>query len=406
MHKDNSFGLYYVSIANHPDETRVYNMMVKALFNFIYLRQSKQGLKTVFMYTYEYLLDFTISFFMKIGCSRKDAVTAGKVFLAAEVRGIPSHGMMRLKDYYELWKAKRINTKPDIKIVHETPSTATIDADHAIGMIAAAKSMEIAMKKADKAGSGWVSTRGSNHFGIAGFYAMMALEKDMIGITTTNANPMVAPTFSVSRLLGTNPIAVAIPAYRQPPFVADFATTPIARGKLAISERKGEKVHFGFVQDQVGNPSDDPSIIRKGGSMLTLGGDYEHGSHKGYCLSAIVDIFSSVFSGAGFGPYVPPSVAFLPLPEKKAGDGTGHFFGAIRVDAFQPAGQFKKKMDEWIHTFRQASSAPGKPKVLIPGDPERECEKRTMKEGIDVLPSIASDLQQVAEDLGLTFDIH
>ena len=140
--------------------------------------------------------------------------------------------------------------------------------------------------------------------------------------------------------------------------------------------------------------------------MLTLGGDYEHGSHKGYCLSAIVDIFSSVFSGAGFGPYVPPSVAFLPLPEKKAGDGTGHFFGAIRVDAFQPAGQFKKKMDEWIHTFRQASSAPGKPKVLIPGDPERECEKRTMKEGIDILPSIASDLQQVAEDLGLTFDIH
>jgi L-2-hydroxycarboxylate dehydrogenase (NAD+) len=379
-------------------------MMANALFNFIYLRQSKTWIKTAPMYTYEYLFDFTFSFFMKIGCSRKDAMTAAKVILAAEVRGIPSHGVMRLKDYYELWKAKRINAKPDIRIVHETPSTAAVDGDHAIGMIAAVKSMEIAMEKAVKAGSGWVSTRGSNHFGIAGYYAMMALEKDMIGITMTNANPMVAPTFSVSRLLGTNPVAVAIPADSQPPFVADFATTPIARGKLAISERKGEKVHFGFVQDQEGNPSDDPSVIRKGGSMLTLGGDYEHGSHKGYCMSAIVDIFSAVFSGAGFGPYVPPSVAFLPLPEKKAGDGTGHFFGAIRVDAFQPAGLFKKKMDEWIQTFRQANSAPGKPKVLIPGDPEREFEERIMKDGIHVLPSIVSDLHQLAEDLGLTFE--
>jgi len=156
---------------------------------------------------------------------------------------------------------------------------------------------------------------------------MMALEFDMIGICLTNANPLVAPTFSISRMMGTNPIAVAIPAMNQPPFVADFATTPIARGKLAVAEKKGEKVPFGFVQDKDGLPSDDPTILKRGGSMLTLGGDRLHGSHKGYCLSSIVDIFSAVFSGANFGPFVPPSVAYLPVLEKKVGAGTGHFFG-------------------------------------------------------------------------------
>ncbi|MBN2214681.1 MAG: Ldh family oxidoreductase [Bacteroidales bacterium] len=355
------------------------------------------------MYSYDYLFDFTVGIFMKIGHSRKNATIIAKILLAAEIRGIPSHGMMRVSDYYELWKAGRINVKPDIRIIHETPSTAVVDGDGAIGMLAAVKSMEIAMEKAEKAGTGWVSTRGSNHFGIAGYYAMMALEKEMIGITMTNANPMVAPTFSASRMLGTNPIAVAVPAGRQPAFVADFATTPIARGKLGISEKKGEKVPFGYVQDREGNPSDDPSILKKGGSMLPLGGDYKHGSHKGYCLGAIVDIFSAVFSGANFGPYVPPAVVFLPLLEKQVGEGTGHFFGAMRIDAFQPAGQFKSRMDEWIQTFRDAKSAPGNPKVLIPGDPERACEEKIMKEGIDVLPAIAKDLKGVAENLGLKF---
>ncbi len=235
-----------------------------------------------------------------MGCSKEHALIASKVFLAAELRGLASHGMIRIKDYYQLWRANRINTSPDIKVVHETPSTAVVDGDGAIGMIASTKSMEVAIEKAAKSGSGWVSTRGSNHFGIAGYYAMMALDHDMIGITMTNANPLVAPTFSVSRLLGTNPIAVAIPAGEQPPFVADFSTTPIARGKLAVAEKKGEKTLPGYVQDKDGKTSDEPSILKEGGSMLTLGGDYEHGSHKGYCLSAIVDIFSAVLPGALF----------------------------------------------------------------------------------------------------------
>jgi L-2-hydroxycarboxylate dehydrogenase (NAD+) len=288
--------------------------------------------------------------------------------------------------------------------VHESPSTAVVDGDGAIGMVAATKSMKIAIEKAKTAGTGWVSTKGSNHYGIAGYYSMMALEHDMIGISMTNANPLVASPYSTDRLLGTNPVAVAIPADKQPAFVADFATTPIARGKLAVAEKKGENVKLGYVQDAEGKPSDDPTILKRGGSMLTLGGDMDHGVHKGYCMASIVDIFSAVFSGANFGPFVPPSVAYLPVLDEKVGEGTGHFFGAMRIDAFQEGAAFKKQMDKWIETHRNAKPAPGKPNPIIPGDPEREKEEKLMKEGINVIPAIEDDLTEIAEKLKISFN--
>jgi len=355
------------------------------------------------MYSIESLEEFTRKVFMKMGCREKDARMISDVFIAAELRGLPSHGMLRIKDYYQLWQAGRINVKPHVRIVHESPGTAVVDGDGAIGMVAATRSMQIAIEKAGKTGTGWVSTRNSNHYGIAGYYSMMALPHDMIGISMTIANPLVAPTFSVSRMLGTNPIAVAVPAGKHPPFVADFSTTPIARGKLAVASKKGEKVPLGYVQDADGIPSDDPDIITRGGSMLTLGGTREQGSHKGYCLSAIVDIFSAVLSGAGFGPYCPPSVAFLPVKEESAGRGTGHFFGAMRIDGFQKAEEFKSKMDDWIDTFRAAKPARGQDRVLIPGDPERENEERIRREGVDLLVPVQQELKQVADELGIPF---
>jgi len=355
------------------------------------------------MYDHRYLLEFTTDLFIRIGCSRSDAEAIASVLIAAELRGHASHGMLRIKDYYDLWKAGRINVSPEVKVVHETPSTAVVDGDRCFGKVAGIRSMHLAIEKAASAGTGWVAARNSNHFGIAGYYAMMALEHDMVGICVTNANPLVVPTGSVSRYLGTNPLAVAIPALTEPPFVADFATTPIARGKLAVAEKKGEKVPLGFVQDAEGNPSDDPSILRRGGGMLTLGGDRLHGSHKGYCMTAVVDIFSSLFSGAGFGPFVPPSVAYLPVPEKKAGEGTGHFFGAMRLDAFRPAEEFKASMDEWIKTFRNATPAKGETGVLIPGDPEREAEEHNSQSGITLVPAVVEDLKAIAAELGLVF---
>lgn len=354
-------------------------------------------------YSYQELRKYILDVCKTMGCSVEDADITSDVLLAAELRNISSHGVSRLNDYVKLWKSGRINSKPNINIVHETLSTAVMDGDSGLGMVVGKSAMNIAISKAKTAGTGWVSVRNSNHFGIAGYYAMLALEHDMIGIAMTNANPLVAPTFSVDRLLGTNPIAVAIPAGKYPPFVADFATTPIARGKLDLMHKKGEKAPIGYVQDKDGFPNTDPNILTQGGAIVPLGGDYLHGSHKGYCLASIVDIFSAIFSGANFGPFVPPSVAFLPVLDNQPGIGTGHFFGAMRIDAFQKADDFKAQMDLWIQTFKMAKTDSEHEKIIIPGEPEREWESIRMKEGIPVLDKVVDDLNQIADEFKINY---
>src|SRR5690606_11951413 len=177
------------------------------------------------MYNYDKLNAFAYEVFLSIGCSEEHAQKAADVLLSADLRGVDSHGLARLSGYVRLWEAGRVNSKPAIKIVHQTASTAVVDADSALGLVAAPFAMKIAIEKAEAVGTGWVSVRNSNHFGIAGYHAMLALEKDMIGIALTNASPLVSPTYSKERLLGTNPICVAIPAGEEAPFIADMATT-------------------------------------------------------------------------------------------------------------------------------------------------------------------------------------
>lgn len=355
------------------------------------------------LFPYEQLLSFTNSIFQKIGCSPKDAATAATALLSADLRGIDSHGVARLVGYVRLWDAGRANTTPDIRIIHETPSTAVVDGDGGLGLVVAPFAMQVAIEKAKNVGTGWVSVQHSNHFGIAGYHALQAVQQDMIGIAMTNASALVAPTFSRERLLGTNPICVAVPAGEEPPFVADLATTTAANGKLEILQRKNQEAPTGWIQDKEGNSSTNPYELKTGGALLPLGGDREHGSHKGYALGAVVDIFSAVLSGANYGPWVPPFPAYVPMPVDMPGKGIGHFFGAMRVDAFRPAGEFKYHMDKWIRRFRSATPVPGQEKVLIPGDPEREMEALRGKQGIPLLPAVVEDLRGLAAKLGVGF---
>ena len=353
------------------------------------------------VFSYSQLYEFTNSVFRGMGCSEADAAVAARVLLSADMRGIESHGVARLSGYVRLWEAGRINARPDIKIVHETPSTAVVDGDAGLGLVVAPWAMQVAIDKAKIAGTGWVSVRNSNHFGIAGIHAMMALEHDMTGIAMTNASALVAPTFSMERMLGTNPIAVAIPAGEQPAFVADFATTTASNGKLEILQRKQADAPAGWVMDKDGNETTDANILKQGGLMLPLGSDREHGSHKGYALGSIVDIFSAVLSGASYGPWAPPFPAYVPVPQDMPGKGLGHFFGAMRVDAFRPADEFKQHMDQWIERFRKATPAPGHDRVLIPGDPEREREVIRVRDGIPLFESVAGELRAVGERFGV-----
>ncbi len=232
---------------------------------------------------------------------------------------------------------------------------------------------------------------------------MMALENDMIGISMTNASPLVAPTFSTERLLGTNPISIAIPAGEEAPFVLDMATTTAANGNLEILQRKNMDAPLGWVQDKNGITTTNSNAAKEGGALLPLGGDREHGSHKGYGLGAVVDIFSAVLSGANYGPWVPPFVAFLKPIENPVGKGLGHFFGAMRIDAFRDGSEFKSHMDNWIRTFKNAKVSEGNERVIIPGEPEMKMQQERLKNGIPLLDPVVNDLKELAQKFSLKF---
>lgn len=357
------------------------------------------------MYSYSYLFRFTQNVFEHIGLSKQEANQATEILMRAELRNISTHGLVRLPEYINLWKNKRITVTPKFNIVHETPSTALVDGGKGLGLVTAPKAMDLAIRKAEITGTGWVAVRNSYHFGIAGYYAMKALEKDMIGITMTNANPLVAPTFSIHGMLGTNPIAVAIPAHQEPPFVADFATAPVSRGKIDEWDNAGFPVPDGLLQDKNGKLTHEASALKNGGAIRTLGGDKIHGSHKGFCLTAIVDIFSAVFSGANFGPTVVPTLGYVKGKSGVMDNGIGHFFGAMRIDAFQTKEEFKKNMDHWIQAFRKAQPIEGEERVIIPGDPEREAETANMLNGINLSPKTVEGLKNIAQEFNLDFDV-
>lgn len=347
---------------------------------------------------YQQLFTFAEQVFLALGCPPDDARLATETLLSADLRGVDSHGVARLSGYVRLWEAGRINARSRVGVTYETPSTAVVDGDGGLGLVVGPKAMRVAMQKAAQVGTGWVSVKNSNHFGIAGYHAMLPLAQDMIGIAMTNASPLVAPTYSLDRLLGTNPIAVAVPAGEQPDFVLDMATTTAANGKLEIAQRKHLPIPEGWAQDAAGHPSTDANAVQNGGALQPLGG--ATGSHKGYGLGAVVDIFSAVLSGANYGPWVPPFVAFLQPPADPVGQGLGHFFGAMRVDAFRPADEFKQHMDQWITTFRQAKAVAGK-QVLIPGDPERAMAAQRLLAGIPLLDAVVRDLEGVGKKFGV-----
>ena len=351
----------------------------------------------------ETLRTFTRNIFLKMGCSEEHATLATDVLIKSDLRGIDSHGVARLSGYVRLWEKNRINTKPNIQIVHQTPTTATVDGDAGLGLIVAPFAMKVAIEKAVKYGSGWVSVRNSNHFGIAGYHALMAVEKDMIGFAMTNASPLVAPTFANERLLGTNPMCYAFPAGKYPPVIVDMATSAAANGKLEIAQRSGKPVPEGWIQDKYGDISTDPHELKGGGSLLPLGSDRDHGSHKGFGLSATVDILSAVLSGANYGPWVPPFVSFLEPPTDPVGKGIGHFIGAMRVDGFRPVEEFKTHLDNWIERFKSAKTNSPDQKVIIPGEPELEAELFRKINGIPIIDAVYTDLNALAKKLDVGF---
>lgn len=340
---------------------------------------------------------YTESVFKRIGCSHEDAKLAADVLIKADLRGIDSHGVARLSGYVRLYENGRINTQANLKIVREKHAVFTVDGDGGLGLVIAPKVMEMVIDKTVKYGASNAAIGNSNHFGIAAYHAMMALEHGFIGMAMTNASPLVAPTYSKERMLGTNPICYAIPAGEEPAFVVDMASSAAANGKLEIAERKQKPVPFGWLENKAGEPTDNPTDLKAGGHLLPLGSDFEHGSHKGYGLGALVDIMSGVLSGANYGPWVPPFVAFLPVMPDLPGKGLGHFLGAMDVDGFMDKAEFGRRMDHWIKRFRAATPVSEDKKVIVHGEPELELYDERLLGGIPLIDKVKTDLTELAE---------
>lgn len=356
------------------------------------------------IYPVERLTEFCVRVFESFGVPRPDAELAAHVLAVSDLRGIDSHGVARMYHYVEMLTLGRINPRPNLKVTRESASTATVDGDNGLGLVIGPKANEIAMDKAEAAGTGWVAVGNTNHYGIAGYYVLEALKRDQIGWAMTNTSPVVAPLWGSQRMLGTNPLAIAFPAMEEPPVVIDMATTAAAYGRIEMAMRRQEPLPSGWIIDAAGYPTNDPMGVLDGGAMLPLGSDRERGGHKGYCLAAMVDILCGPLSGANWGPFTPPFTVKQPLAETSVGKGIGHFFGAMQISAFIDPDEFKRQMDDWVRAFRKTRPAPGTQGPLIPGDPERLAEQKRRTEGIPLLIPVVEDLRRVALQTGVPLD--
>ena len=340
----------------------------------------------------EMMLTFARECFVKVGVAEEDAAIAAEVMLEADLRGIDSHGLPRFRQFYiNRLREERINPRPTVRIVHEAPATALVDGDGGLGMVVGYRAMSIAIEKARVTGAGFVSVTNSRHFGIAGYYATMALKHDMIGISMTNTGPLMVPTYGAQAMVGSNPISLAAPGKRGSPFVLDMATTLVSAGKFEIAMRKGDSVPEGWALAEDGQPTTDPDVARNTRKFLPLGSQPDMASYKGYGLGIMVDILCGVLSGIGPGPALSAN--------------SGHFFGALRIDGFRPADEFKDMMDDMNDALRATPTLPGYDQVLVPGDKEFRAREDRTRNGIPLEPDVIESLMELSQELNVPLEL-
>jgi LDH2 family malate/lactate/ureidoglycolate dehydrogenase len=344
---------------------------------------------------------FMMDVFQGLGIPPEDAQISADVLIASDLRGIDSHGTGRLKYYYDRIVRGQHSTKTEIVVVKESETTALLDGQHGTGHVVAHRAMRMAMKKAREYGMGCVAVRNSTHFGIAGYYPLMAVEEGMIGLTVTNARPSITPTFGTEPMLGTNPIAFAAPTDMPYPFCLDMATSICQRGKIEVADRAEKAVPEGWVIDDKGEPMTDPPVILESfgkatAALLPLGGAGEAmAGYKGYGLATMVEILSSALSGGVFmkdllgfnedGSYRPFMV--------------GHFFLAIDIEHLLPLPVFRSICGQILRDLQSARKAPGQERIYVAGEKEHEMIQARTKDGIPINPNLRRELQTMRDEL-------
>ena len=344
---------------------------------------------------HEKLTRFVTRSFEKLGVSAGDAEIAADVLVAADLRGVDTHGVIRFNPqaWYVKWLTEgSMTARPNIQIISESASTALIDGDRGMGMVIGHRAMDIAIRKAKESGIGMVAVRNSRHYGMSAYYSMMALPDDMIGIAMTNASRQVVPTFGREARFGTNPMCFAVPAMDELPFVLDMATTTAAAGKLELAARQGKSIPQGWALNEQAEATNDPKIAQKARRLLPLGGSREGGNHKGYGLAILVEILCGVLTG---------TLTALNTDQ----DPRGHFFGAIRLDTFRPVDEFKRDMDRLLRELKSTPPIEGQDRVYAAGEIEFETAEERTERGIPLLPSVLKGLREVGDLVRVPYDL-
>jgi len=333
---------------------------------------------------------FIVRAFRAAGLPDDAARTLGDLITEADLRGSDTHGVFRMPAYCRRIKAGGVNPRPNIRIVEERASTALVDGDNAMGHLVMKFAAETAIAKAKQSGVGWVGARMSNHAGPAALYAMMPLAHDMIGLyVAVGSNNHLPPWGGLESLLGTNPIAVAVPAQDEPPVVMDMAPTVTAYGKVRLKASRGEEMPIGWMIDKEGKPLTDPKRADEG-HLLPIG-DY-----KGYALSLIIGLLAGSLNRAAVGRDI-----FDFNKELGRATNTGQSIVALSVEAFAPVVEFKRGVDAFVRSLRESQRLPGVERIWLPGEQSHEKRLDRMKNGIPLPPSLKKNLDELAKELGI-----
>jgi LDH2 family malate/lactate/ureidoglycolate dehydrogenase len=337
---------------------------------------------------YQRLNAFCAGVFEKLGVPHEDALIAADAIVGSNMRGVDTHGVIRMLVYTAKLKGGFINPKPNLRPLRETKGTALIDGGNGFGQIVGYRAMEIAIRKAKDVGVSCVSVRNSNHFGTCAHFSMMALPQDMIGMAFTNASAQIAPTGGAEKMLANNPWSVAVPAGKRFPVVLDMANSVVARGKIRMAAKEGRSIPPEWAVNKNGKPTTDPKAALEG-FLLPVGG------YKGYGITLMVDLLTGVLANSSYGPRVQG------LDIVEAIGGVGHTFMAVDIAAFDDVSEFKARMDAYIDEIKDSKKAIGVDAIYLPGEPEflKELERR--QKGIPLHVNIVNDLRKIADETGV-----
>lgn len=322
--------------------------------------------------------------FRRVSVPPEDAAAAADVLVTTSLRGVDTHGIIYLPRYVGAIRNGYVNARPDIRVERNSAATALMDGDNGLGIVVGVRAMREAVRRAGEAGAAIVGVRNSTHFGAAAYYSQLAAAEGFVGLTFTNAEPVMAPWGSRTLMLGNNPFAIAAPGGIDGGVVLDIATTKVAWGKLDLAARAGQKIPSDWATDLNGRPTEDP-VEGMRGLLLPLGG------HKGYGLSVMVEILCSVLTGAAFGPHV------------ERGQNLGHLFAAIHVARFVPPDVFHARLAQVVEELHASEPAPGVSRIYVPGEMEMETAARRRREGIPLTPDLVAELIELGEQVGEPF---